>query len=305
VGRYVFPSFYVSSLLSPSSLLGHTIAQRRRKDVIKQLKSVISYSDARLTMEERNLLSIAYKHVTGTLRTSWRTVENIEKQEGASGCATPHEIALIRRQREKIELELADACQDLLDLLDRHLVPAAEAGEERVFYHKMHVHPFHLEKAYLISCALFFYRQGDYHRYLAEFARRQQRERSAHLALEAYKASYKHAFGTLPPWHPTRLGVALNFSVFFHDVRGSPDRACHLAKHAFDEAVAAMHATPEHTFRDSLMILHLLRDDIILWSAEMQPDGMCAFHSPFHPGSYGRLDFPVVEVRAEPTTDKM
>ncbi|KAH9012434.1 14-3-3 domain-containing protein [Lactarius pseudohatsudake] len=196
-------------------------------------------------MSPRNLLSIAYKHVTGTLRTSWRTVEGIEKQEAASGTAMPRELVLIRCQREKIELELADACQD----------PglARPAGEERVFYHKMHV-------------------QGDYHRYLAEFARRQQRERSALLALEAYKASYKHAFGTLPPWHPTRLGVALNFSVFFHDVRGSPDRACHLAKHAFDEAVAAMHATPEHTFRDSLMILHLLRDDIILWSAEMQPD---------------------------------
>jgi 14-3-3 protein epsilon len=260
--------------------LGHTIAQRRRKDVIKQLKSVISYSDARLTMEERNLLSIAYKHVTGTLRTSWRTVENIEKQEAASGSAMPREISLIRRQREKIELELADACQDLLDLLDRHLVPAAEAGEERVFYHKMHVY-YSILKMPISPLSMFLYRQGDYHRYLAEFARRQQRERSAQLALEAYKASYKHAIGTLPPWHPTRLGVALNFSVFFHDVRGSPDRACHLAKHAFDEAVAAMHATPEHTFRDSLMILHLLRDDIILWSAEMQPDGMCGSHLPF------------------------
>jgi len=220
----------------------------RWDDVIKQLKSIISYSDARLSMEERNLLSIAYKHVTGTLRTSWRTVEGIEKQETANGRATPREQALIRRQREKIELELADACKDLLNLIDRHLVPAAEAGEERVFYLKM---------------------QGDYYRYLAEFARRQERERSAQLALEAYKASYKHAFSTLPSWHPTRLGVALNFSVYFHDVCRSPERACHLAKHAFDEAVGAMHATPEHTFRDSLMILHLLRDDIILWSAEM------------------------------------
>ncbi len=36
-----------------------------------------------------------------------------------------------------------------------------------------------------------------------------------------------------------------------------------------------MHATPEHTFRDSLMILHLLRDDIILWSAEMLQEGAC------------------------------
>lgn len=90
-------------------------------------------------MEERNLLSIAYKHVTGTLRTSWRTVEGIEKQETTNGRATLREQALIRRQREKIELELADACKDLLELLDRHLVPAAEAGEERVFYLKMHV----------------------------------------------------------------------------------------------------------------------------------------------------------------------
>jgi hypothetical protein len=117
-----------------------------KKDVIKQLKSVISYSDARLTMEERNLLSIAYKHVTGTLRTSWRTVEAIEKQEAASGSAMPRELVLIRRQRAKIELELADACQDLINLLDRHLVPAAEAGEERVFYHKMCV-SFRLKKA--------------------------------------------------------------------------------------------------------------------------------------------------------------
>ena len=244
------------------------------KDVIKQLKSIISYSDARLTMEERNLLSIAYKHVTGTLRSSWRTVEGIEKQETTNGRATEREQALIRHQREKIELELADACKDLLNLLDYHLAPAAEAGEERVFYYKMHVyHCFVIVYCSLRAECGLAYRQGDYYRYLAEFARRQERERAAQLALEAYKASYKHAFSTLPAWHPTRLGVALNFSVYFHDVRGSPDRACHLAKHAFDEAVGAMHATPEHTFRDSLMILHLLRDDIILWSAEMLQDG--------------------------------
>ncbi|KAF8494206.1 14-3-3 domain-containing protein [Russula emetica] len=244
----------------PSQLIGRAeslglakLAEHAERwdDVIKQLKSIIFYSDARLSMEERNLLSIAYKHITGTLRTSWRTVEGIEKQETANSRATLREQTLIRRQREKIELELADACRDLLDLLDRHLVPAAEAGEERVFYLKMH---------------------GDYYRYLAEFARHHEREQAAQLALEAYKASYKHAFSTLPPWHPTRLGLALNFSVYYHDVYGSPDRACHLAKHAFDEAVGAMHATPEHTFRDSLMILHLLRDDIILWSAEMLQD---------------------------------
>jgi len=101
-------------------------------------------------MEERNLLSIAYKHITGTLRTSWRTVESIEKQETANGRATLREQTLIRRQREKVELELADACKDLLELLDRHLVPAAEAGEERVFYLKMCVFSLLLRSVFLI-----------------------------------------------------------------------------------------------------------------------------------------------------------
>jgi 14-3-3 protein epsilon len=132
MGRYVSLRFLF--LKHPASS-DHFV----KKDVIKQLKSIISYSDARLTMEERNLLSIAYKHVTGTLRTSWRTVEGIEKQETVNGRATQREQALIRRQREKIENELADACRDLLNLVDRYLVPAAEPGEERVFYYKMYV----------------------------------------------------------------------------------------------------------------------------------------------------------------------
>lgn len=57
------------------------------------------------------------------------------------------------------------------------------------------------------------------------------------------------------------------------DVRKSPERACHLAKSAFDDAVMSLDSsdsTLEQTLRDSLMILQLLRDDLILWSGEMQ-----------------------------------
>lgn len=77
---------------------------------------------------------------------------------------------------------------------------------------------------------------------------------------------------TLAPTHPTRLGLALNFAVYFHDIMKSPVRACHLAKHAFDEAVSTAVAEGSSSIsnlEDALMILQLMRDDIILWQGEI------------------------------------
>lgn len=117
-------------------------------------------------------------------------------------------------------------------------------------------------------------RKGDYCRYLAEFSKDKERERYSSMALDAYKAAYKHASITLPPTHPTKLGLALNFAVYYHDICDSPERACFLAKHAFDEAIAAVSSSKaavsdQVAIEDSLMILQLLRDDMILWSGEI------------------------------------
>lgn len=115
-------------------------------------------------------------------------------------------------------------------------------------------------------------RRGDYYRYLAELTRMNSKEDLGKTSLEAYKFAYRHALATLPPTHPTRLGLALNFAVYFHDIMHSPVRACHLAKHAFDEAVSAAAADSSLSLaniEDSLMILQLMRDDLILWHGEM------------------------------------
>merc|ERR1711969_549524 len=80
--------------------------------------------------------------------------------------------------------------------------------------------------------------KGDYHRYLAEFQSGETRKASTEDALTAYKAASEIAVTELPPTHPIRLGLALNFSVFYYEILNSPDRACHLAKQAFDDAIA-------------------------------------------------------------------
>jgi 14-3-3 protein epsilon len=84
------------------------------------------------------------------------------------------------------------------------------------------------------------YRKGDYHRYLAEFAIGDKRKESADKSLEAYKNATEVAQTDLAPTHPIRLGLALNFSVFYYEILNSPDQACHLAKQAFDDAIAGM-----------------------------------------------------------------
>ena len=68
---------------------------------------------------------------------------------------------------------------------------------------------------------------GDYYRYIAETAQDQKLEQVKSEALKAYT----EANGIeLPPCNPIKLGLALNFSVFYYEILSSPDRACHLAK---------------------------------------------------------------------------
>ncbi|KAG0277885.1 14-3-3 protein, partial [Linnemannia gamsii] len=156
--------------------------------MVKNMKEV-AFSDTELTVEERNLLSVAYKNVIGARRASWRIVSSIEQKEESKGSEA--NVAMIKTYRTKIEDELADICNDILDVLLKHLIPSATMGESKVFYHKM---------------------MGDYHRYLAEFATGDKRKESADKSLQSYKEASDIAITELPPTHPIRLGLALNFS---------------------------------------------------------------------------------------------
>lgn len=80
---------------------------------------------------------MAYKNVVGTRRASWRIISSIEQKEESKG--TDKHVGTIRDYRQKIETELEKVCQDVLDVLDESLIPKAESGESKVFYHKMQV----------------------------------------------------------------------------------------------------------------------------------------------------------------------
>jgi len=221
----------------------------RYEEMVTNMKAV-AHQNAELTVEERNLLSVAYKNVIGARRASWRIVSSIEQKEESKGNAAA--VEKIKAYRTKIEEELAKICDDVLDVLANHLIPSSSLGESKVFYHKM---------------------KGDYHRYLAEFMSGEKRKESAEQSLSSYGSASEIAVTELAPTHPIRLGLALNFSVFYYEIMNSPDRACHLAKQAFDDAIAELDTLNEESYKDSTLIMQLLRDNLTLWTSDMQdPD---------------------------------
>ncbi|TDZ23963.1 14-3-3 protein-like protein [Colletotrichum sidae] len=226
------------------TFLARLCEQAERYDEMVGYMKEVAKLGGELSVDERNLLSVAYKNVVGTRRASWRIISSIEQKEESKG--SDKHVGTIREYRTKIETELEQVCQDVLDVLDDSLIPNAQTGESKVFYHKM---------------------KGDYHRYLAEFASGEKRKGAATAAHEAYKSATDVAQTELTPTHPIRLGLALNFSVFYYEILNSPDRACHLAKQAFDDAIAELDSLSEESYRDSTLIMQLLRDNLTLWTS--------------------------------------
>ena len=219
----------------------------RFDEMVADMKEVAKQPQE-LTVEERNLLSVAYKNVIGSRRASWRVVTSIEQK------GDQDKMTIIKDYKSKIENELVEICNEILGIIDESLIPNSTSEEAKVFYYKM---------------------KGDYHRYLSEFQTGASRKASASAALDAYQAASGVASADLPPTHPIRLGLALNFSVFYYEILNSPDRACHIAKQAFDDAIAELDTLNEESYKDSTLIMQLLRDNLTLWTSDQpgQEDG--------------------------------
>jgi 14-3-3 protein beta/theta/zeta len=151
-----------------------------------------------------------------------------------------------------VETELKEICYDVLGLLDKFLIPKASNAESKVFYLKM---------------------KGDYYRYLAEVATGESRDSAVEDSQKGYQEAFEISKDKMASTHPIRLGLALNFSVFYYEILNSPEKACQLAKQAFDEAIAELDTLNEDSYKDSTLIMQLLRDNLTLWTSDTQNDG--------------------------------
>merc|ERR1712054_527536 len=134
----------------------------RFEDMIEYMKKG-AMTDQELSIEERNLLSVAYKNAIGSHRTAWRALTSIETKEEAKASK---QLPLLRDYKGKIEKELDKFCDDILKVLDEKLIPGSSGNNEaNVFYLKM---------------------KGDYHRYVSEYSTGEKHEKAQQSALGAY-----------------------------------------------------------------------------------------------------------------------
>jgi len=206
-----------------------------------------------LTQDERNLLSVAYKNVIGARRASWRTLNADAMSEEHKANAD-----LLLEYKKQIEAELSSICKDVLDLLtNKGLITSKsdlneEEAEAKVFYLKM---------------------AADYYRYLAECVPEDSSSVSTKTkATEFYKQAFELAREKLQATHPIRLGLALNYSVCLYEIMKNKTEACELAKNAFDDAIAKLDRLEEADYKDSTLIMQLLRDNLTLWTSSTDPE---------------------------------
>ena len=219
----------------------------RFPDMVKAINKYVEM-DPKLTKDERNILSAGYKNIISDKRASWRLLNSMERKEEKKNSS---QIANIREIKENIEKELNQICGEIQNIIDKYLVPNSTDSETKVFFLKL---------------------KGDYYRYKCEFASGKDFDDACDKAEKVYKEAYEIANRDIPITNSTRLGLALNYSVFYYEIKGLKEEACNIAKNAFDESMKVLDDLEKSKAKDTLLIIQLLKENLILWSNEMNEE---------------------------------
>jgi 14-3-3 protein epsilon len=219
----------------------------RFDDMVRWITNFVQLQP-QLSNDERNILSAGYKNVISGKRASWRILHSLEKKEDKKN--SPN-VAYIREIKNRVENEMRKICDDIQNVLDNYLVANAKDSETKVFFLKL---------------------KGDYFRYRAEFTNGPECEKATNQAEQAYKDAYEIAEADIPISNSTRLGLALNFSVFYYEIRMLKEEACMIAKNAFEEAIKILDDLEKSKAKDTILIIQLLKENLILWNNEMNDE---------------------------------
>ena len=213
----------------------------RFDDMVDFLKPILREKGGDFSVEERNLLSVGFKNLIGGKRTAIRTISAIEQNPKYAKFGSA-----LADYKRKIEGELQQDCQNIINMIKNDAMKTQQEAEGKAFFLKM---------------------VGDYFRYMAESAQGDKLAQARDGALQHYKEA-ETAGKELPACNPIKLGLALNFSVFYYEVMQDNKQACQLAETALQEEMNKIDDVDEETFRDAKSIIELLKENLTLWKEE-------------------------------------
>jgi 14-3-3 protein epsilon len=218
----------------------------RFEDMTDFLEEMVKNKKDDLSSDERNLLSIAYKNTISLRRQAVRTLLAYEMKEKKKEESIY--LPYITEYKKRIENELAALCQKIIKNIDSFLIPKAVEPEAKVFYHKM---------------------KADYYRYIAENVDGDSKDKYAEQSLKSYNEATDAAKALLIS-NPIRLGLALNFSVFYYEVLGNQDTACNIARETLDLARKELANIDEddEEHKDAFSIINLLQENLNMWTVD-------------------------------------
>ena len=219
----------------------------RYPDMINTINKFVELNP-KLTKDERNILSSGYKNIISDKRASWRLLNSMEKKEKSKESLQLENIKLVKNELEK---DLTKIIDEVLSIIDKYLIPNAEDPENKVYYMKL---------------------KADYCRYKCEYAIGKEFNEACSLAEKVYQQASEIAEKSIPISSSTRLGLALNYSVFFYEIKGQKEEACKISKNAFKEAMKVFDILEKAKPKDSILIIQLLKENLILWNNEMNDD---------------------------------
>jgi 14-3-3 protein beta/theta/zeta len=224
----------------------YDIAERYEDMAEEMTKAVniLAREGKELFVATRNSFSLAFKNLVSSRRSSWRVLF-AEKQKAEE--KQPEDLYIIDEILKKVENELLGYCDKVLQIIDKDILPG-------------------IEKCSLTHNVFFLKMKGDYYRYKAEILTGDLEKEASQKALESYTEAKKQADG-LNLTDPIRLGLYLNFSVFQYEILDNTDEACKIARTAFDTAISELDTLSEDYYKDSTLIMQLLRDNLTLWTS--------------------------------------
>ena len=197
--------------------------------------------DPKLSKDERNILGSGYKNIISDKRSSLRIINSLEKRN-------IYQASYIKEIKEGIEKELSQILAEVQKILDKFLIPNAIDIENKVFYLKL---------------------KADFMRYKCEISYGKELEENISKTGKVYKEATDIANKELNINNSTRLGLALNYSVFYYEIKKAKEEAINIAKNAFDEAMKIIDDLEISKAKDTLLIIQMLKENLISWCNEI------------------------------------